>query len=128
MGSGPLAHPFRLAANGHMLTRSAGSDDDINDRLQLIIGTVQDERPMFPSYGIPDPVFVGISAGDIQACISEFGPEGIVIDDFEMEPVDARISNVHIHWSVDDEDEDGEEFEDDLDGTAESDFEDYEEE
>lgn len=69
MGTGPLAHPFRLAANGTVLTRVAGSEEDVNDRLRLIVETIQDERPMFPSYGVPDPAFVGLSAGDIQACL-----------------------------------------------------------
>jgi len=125
MGTGPLAHPFRLAANGTVLTRVAGSEDEINDRLRLIVETVQDERPLFPSYGVPDPAFVGLSAGDVQACLSEYGPEGITIDDFELEAVDARTAAVHIHWEAEDsEDDDTEDSDNEI--LADDDFEDEE--
>lgn len=124
MGTGPLAHPFRFAANGTVLTRVAGSEDDVNDRLRLIVETVQDERALFPSYGIPDPAFIGVSAGDVQACLSEYGPENVQIGDFEMEAVDAQISNVHIQWEFEEsEDDDSGEF----DGMNDDDYDDDDE-
>lgn len=127
MGTGPIAHPFRLAANGNVLTRAAGSADDVNDRISLIVETVQGERPMFESFGIPDPVFVGISAGDVQACIREYGPENVVIEDFELEPLDARISSVHIKWSLEESGEDEDEGDDEGPGEFDAyDNDDYE--
>lgn len=119
MGTGPLAHPFRFAANGTVLTRVAGSEDDVNDRLRLIVETVQDERPLFPSYGIPDPAFIGVSSGDVQACVSEYGPEGIQIGDFEMEALDAQTSAVHVQWEFEESDDDSE---DEFDGMTDDDY------
>lgn len=114
MGSGTFAFPMRMAPNGGLLTREPGSDGEAEDAIAVLIQTRPGERPIFDTFGTPDPTFEGLDAGDVQAGLDEFGPAGIVIDDLEETWVDDAHVLVSLPYHREDvvDDEDGEDAED----------------
>ena len=54
---------------------------------------------MEPLYGVPDPAFVGLFTGDVQAGLDTFGPAGITCTSVELTPVSDTMSTAHISWT-----------------------------
>ncbi|MFT4471688.1 hypothetical protein ACMX2H_17445, partial [Arthrobacter sulfonylureivorans] len=74
MADGVIAIPFRLTPQGEVATAPHGSPQEVDEAIVALALTRVGERPMQPSYGTPDPVFTGLSAGDLQVGLDEFGP------------------------------------------------------
>ena len=75
-----LSFPFRLAANGTVVTVESTSDAGIAEQINAFIQTIQGERPLAPGYGINDPTFDSeFDPGMITAGLAEFCPEANVL-------------------------------------------------
>lgn len=94
-----LAHPFRLDGAGAAATVEQGSEADVDQALQVSIGTVVGERDMAWAFGLPDPGWHGISAEDVQAVINLYGPYGVTITDVSTTPVTETSADVQVVWS-----------------------------
>lgn len=72
-----IAFPFSLNASGTSLrTREQGSDDEIEDKLQVLLGTEIGSRQEVPEYGIKDQAFRqgGAQLEEIAAAIKKWEP------------------------------------------------------
>lgn len=103
MADGLISFPFRLTPQGAVATVPRGSDQEIEEAIAVMTLTLEGERLLTPGFGIPDPVFYGINAGDLQSCVEEYGPEGIVIEAVESDPLNDTQEVSSISWSYEDE-------------------------
>jgi len=97
-----LAHPFHLAADRAIAVVDQGSDGNLDQLIQTVVGTVVGEREMCQAYGIPDPVWHGIEAADIQASLSLFGPDVVVIQRVDTTWQGETEAKVTVLWERDD--------------------------
>ena len=104
MANGVLSFPFRLTPQGPAAIAPYGSDQEIDEAIAVMVLTLEGERLLTPGFGVPDPAFFGVNAGDIQTCLDEYGPEGIVISEIETEPLNETQEAASIIWSREDED------------------------
>lgn len=116
MGAGPLAYPMRLAGNGDMLTRVAGTSGEVEDAIRILVETRPGERSLFPEFGTPDPMFEGLNSGDVQAALDQFGPPGVQVEDMTEEWADATTQTVSFPFTLMEGVEDIDEDEDPGDG------------
>jgi hypothetical protein len=66
-----LAFPIRLGAGG-LATVEQDSDADIVQSVALLLDTRPGERRSVPEYGLPDPLFSGLTEDQVTAVISEW--------------------------------------------------------
>lgn len=109
MADGVISFPFRLTPQGTVATVPRGSDQEVDEALAVITLTLEGERLLTPGFGIPDPVFYGINAGDIQTCLDEYGPENVVVETVDSEPINDTQVISSIAWSYEDEETEEEE-------------------
>jgi hypothetical protein len=76
-----------------------GSDAEIEEAIAVLCLTTLGERPMLPTYGVPDPAFAGLHVGDIQVGLDEHGPDGVTITGVEQSPVSNTQSAAEVTWS-----------------------------
>ena len=60
-----LAFPIKLAGDGALATVAQDSDADIVQSVQLLLRTRPGERRSIPDYGLPDPVFAGLTHDEV---------------------------------------------------------------
>ena len=99
MSDGALSFPFRLTPTGSVATVERGSNDEIEEAIAVLTLTVVGERPMRPSFGVPDPAFAGLYVGDIQVGLNEHGPKGVVIQSVAITPKNNSQAVADITWS-----------------------------
>lgn len=90
MANGTLSFPFRLGADGAAATVGYGTDAEVDEAIAVLVLTRPGERPLNPTFGVPDPTFAGLYTGDVQVGLDEFGPAGITIDSVTNEPIDGH--------------------------------------
>lgn len=103
MADGVISFPFRLTPQGTVATVAHGSELEVEEAIAVMTLTLEGERLLTPGFGIPDPTFFGLNAGDLQTCIDEYGPEGVVIEGVENEPLNDTQELSSISWSYEDE-------------------------
>lgn len=69
-----LAHPVRLLPAGNLATVEAGTTAEHAQSLAILIASRRGERPLAPTYGITDPAFDALDAGELAAVVAVFGP------------------------------------------------------
>lgn len=67
-----LAFPIRLAAGGGLATVEQDSQEDIRQSVELLLRTRPGERRCVPGYGLPDPVFGGLTEAEVLDVIEEW--------------------------------------------------------
>jgi hypothetical protein len=105
MADGTLSFPFRFTPTGAAATVGYGTDAEIDEAIATLTLTQLGERPMAPSYGIPDPAFSGLHTGDVQVGLADHGPAGITITEVTMTPISETASHATIQWSRDTDEE-----------------------
>lgn len=93
-----LVYPFRLGPSGHLLTIDDASDQANTQLIAAAILTKPKERQMFPSFGIPDPVFSEIHAAQLTAVLATYGPS-VKLGDVVAEFVSSSVQKVSITYS-----------------------------
>ena len=96
--SGVIAFPFRLDPQGNVATAAYGSDQEVDGAIAALILTDIGERPLSPGFGVPDPTGIGLSEGDIQVGLTDYGFEDIEITSLTTEPVSATQAAVTVLW------------------------------
>lgn len=104
-GSGRMAFPFHVGTDGAVQTVEPGTDADVDQAIVMLVQTTLGERPLAPGYGIPDPAFNGVSAGDLQVGLDEYGPAGITIDEVTRDPQTQTTERMTVRWSRDDDED-----------------------
>jgi hypothetical protein len=99
MADGALSFPFRLTSTGSVATVVRGSDAEIEEAIAELVLTTIGERPMRPSYGVPDPAFAGLHVGDVQVGLDEHGPDGVSILGVAQTPLNNTQSVAEVSWS-----------------------------
>ncbi|WNN95981.1 baseplate wedge protein [Arthrobacter phage Hirko] len=99
MADGALSFPFRLTPTGSVATVVRGSDAEIDEAIAEAVLTIIGERPMRPTYGVPDPAFAGLYVGDVQVCLDEHGPQGVTIVSIDSTPINNSQEAAEITWS-----------------------------
>lgn len=69
-----ISVPFRLTPSGQVATVDQGGDGWKVEHAAKAVLTRRGARELVPAYGVPDPVFAGLSAGELNACLTRFGP------------------------------------------------------
>lgn len=69
-----LAHPFRFVG-GRVATVDDGSLADVEQRIAVLLTTLPGERELVPSFGVPDPAFVGDDVHAVNTALVLHGPK-----------------------------------------------------
>lgn len=69
-----LSHPLRLDVDGSFATVDPDSPAGQAEALVALIGTRYNERPLAPTFGLSDPTFATVDAGELGAQVAIFGP------------------------------------------------------
>lgn len=93
-----LSHPFRLSANGTVATVAQGTDQANAEQIGVLCSTIQGERPIVPTFGVPDPAFSGIAAGVITAQIARWGPN-VTVKSVTANPVSDIETDVTVSFA-----------------------------
>lgn len=80
MTSAVLAFPPRTTPNGTLATVAVDSDDHHAQQIGILAATIRGERQMAPSFGLTDPAFVGLDAGELAAQMQVYGPPVAIVD------------------------------------------------
>lgn len=94
-----IAFPFRLDANGKTLVkREQGSDEEVEDKVIVLLSTPIGSREEVPMYGIVDPVLRqnGASLQDIGAAISMWEPRA----NYSLRQVGEILSDLTQHIEI----------------------------
>lgn len=88
--SGPiLSHPFRFGSDGRAATVDQDSPLGHAQQIHAIVSTRLGERHMTPSFGLRDPVFVGVEASDISSVIALHYPNaGFKVSGVQVAQID----------------------------------------
>lgn len=105
MAEGILSFPFRLTPQGQAAVTPYRSDAEVDEAIAVLSLTNVGERLMEPSFGIPDPVFSGISQGDVQVGLDAYGPAGVTITSVTTEPATNTQVVAEIMWAREDQEE-----------------------
>jgi hypothetical protein len=97
-----LSFPFRLTPTGSVATVENGSDAEIEEAIAVLCLTPIGERPMRPTYGVPDPAFSGLHVGDVQVGLDEHGPEGVTVLAVTSTPHSNTQEVADIRWTRND--------------------------
>jgi hypothetical protein len=97
-----LSFPVRLTPTGSLATVEEGSDAAIEEAIASLCLTPIGERPMRPTYGVPDPAFAGLHVGDVQVGLDEHGPEGVTVLSVTSTPHNNTQEVADIRWTRND--------------------------
>lgn len=92
-----LQHPMQVGYDGTMATVGANTDEHLTQQVAVIVGTRLGERPMAVGFGVPQPPWSGLFAGDIQVVLDQFGPP-ILVTDVVASPRDEQTSDYTVTW------------------------------
>lgn len=99
MADGAISFPFRLTPTGSVATVERGSDAEIEEAIAVLCLTPIGERPMRPTFGVPDPAFAGLHVGDVQVGLDEHGPEGVTVLSVSSTPHSNTQEVADIQWT-----------------------------
>lgn len=82
-----LAFPFRVGPAGHLGTVDDTSDEGISQLIAAAVLTRPGERPLYPTFGIPDPTFSKLVGPNLAAVLAQYGPA------VQVSAVDTNFTN-----------------------------------
>jgi phage baseplate assembly protein W len=89
-----LAWPLRLAPDGSLATLEQDSPEEISQSVELVLLTTPGERVDAPDFGLEDPAFRDVSAGEIVAAITRWEPRAdaaVVVSDVQTGRRTVRV-------------------------------------
>lgn len=93
-----FAFPFRLGPNGSPVTVDDSSDEGISQLIASVVLTRAGEHLLYPSYGIPDPVFDRVEPAQVSAVIAQYGP-AVKLEDVRADFTDSATQKVQVIYS-----------------------------
>ncbi len=87
-----FAFPFRIGAGGSVIKVAETSDQAYAQLIAAVVLTRSGERPMFPTFGITNPVFGKVRGAEVAAVVAAYGPR-------------VRITNVSANFIGDNKQE-----------------------
>ncbi len=95
-----IALPFRLRPSGSVVTVDEAGERGIAQLISSAVLTRLGERPMFPTFGITDPVYSELSVPETAAVLNAYGPR-VRIRSISSQFDDLNTQNVKISYSED---------------------------
>lgn len=92
-----LSFPFRIAG-GKAVHVEESSDAGRAEMLAVLLSTRIGERPMVPGYGVTDPTFDELDAGEVAAGVALYGP-AVVITGVDTVFTDAASMDVTVSFA-----------------------------
>jgi hypothetical protein len=92
-----LAFPFRLGPSGHLVTVDDTSDEGTSQLIAAAVLTRPGERPLYPTFGIPDPTFNKLVGPNLAAVLAQYGP-AIQITSVDADFTDSITQQVTINY------------------------------
>lgn len=96
-----FAFPFRIGAGGQVAKVQETSDEAHAQLIAAAILTRAGERPMFPTFGITNPVFRKVEPAELAAVLAAYGPK-VKITNVSAEFTSSDKQQVVVNYSVDD--------------------------
>jgi hypothetical protein len=95
-----LSYPFRVDYNNARLgTVNADTDTYKAEQINAFIKTEKQERPLFPSFGIEDPVFKGFDIAEFVDSFLEFyKSQHIAIEEVEVSQKNGVLQDVAVRF------------------------------
>lgn len=95
-----LSYPFSTNNNrGGFSTVDDESDTYKAQQVAAFIRTRRSERPIFPSFGIDDPVFYTFDSGEFYDSFSDFYPtDDITINEISVTKSEGRITDIVVSF------------------------------
>lgn len=87
-----LALPLAVTPAGRLAALEQDSRVEVGQSLGLLIATPPGDRRSVPDYGVPDPVFGGLSPDDIRAAAREFEDRA---DPMTIDDVSTSVREQH---------------------------------
>jgi len=101
-----LAHPFRVDANGAVVTLEQGSARHAAECCGHIVSCEAGERPLAPLWGLMDPTGTRVNADEITATIGYAEPALLVTRVEVTESNDNTVTvDIDVDWADTDEEE-----------------------
>lgn len=94
-----LSVPFRISPSGEGVTVEQGSESYYREQLVTVLLTVQGERHIFNTLGMPDIAFQGFPYSTFNAQISDFLPE-IAATKVTISNVSDTVETVLIEFDI----------------------------
>lgn len=94
-----LSHPFRLGADGAVVTVEQGSDQAVAQEIGALIATIRGERQAVPAFGISDPVFSSVDLAEVTAGLALFGPL-VDVTGLDVTYPDSTTERVVVSWQT----------------------------
>lgn len=94
-----LSLPFKIAPSGEALTVDQGDDEYYKQQLLTLLMTLQGERPINDTLGMPDQTFDGFQYSSFQSQVEDTLPEVINLD-AQVEPISDTTESVIITFDV----------------------------
>lgn len=96
-----LSFPLRLDSAGQLATIDDASSRAAAELAGQVLSTSRGERPLAPSYGMTDPLTVGVDAGGAEAAIALSEPELAVRRvDVQQSGASSVTVTVDVEWSA----------------------------
>jgi phage baseplate assembly protein W len=73
-----LAIPFGLDEDGAAQVVEQDTVEEVAQCVQVLLATVEGQRQFVPTYGIPDPAFVGLDEMTAEQAIADWEPRASV--------------------------------------------------
>lgn len=84
-----LAFPFTIGEDGTAEVVEQDSLDEVAQCVQVLLSTPQGSRVVVPSYGVPDPTFVGLDEATVEQAVSDWEPRAEVAVSIGQPPANA---------------------------------------
>ena len=92
-----LSVPFRILPSGHAAKIDDTSDEAMSQLIAAAVMTRIGERPLWPTYGLPDPVFSKVDGAQLAAVLATYGPK-VQIFSINTDFTDSSTQEVDIVW------------------------------
>lgn len=93
-----LSYPFRIdTENQRFGTVNSTTDTYKAEQVKAFLRTEKNERIMFPSFGINDPVFYKFDAGEFLESFGEYYPN-IPIEEVEIVETSGRVTDIMVKF------------------------------
>lgn len=94
-----MAFPFQVSPKGNIATVDDTTAAGQAQAIGVLISTRVGERVMVQSFGLTDPVFVGVSAPELTAAIAKWGPD-VTVDGITIGyAADGNTQNVAVSFT-----------------------------
>jgi hypothetical protein len=92
-----ISFPFRIGANGHVVTRDEDDPAYYAELLGQLVATRLGERVLVPEFGLQDPTFTNLDAQELAYKVEVFGPP-VRINAVTEEQVGDNTVNVRVEF------------------------------